>query len=187
MSVRTDAAANHAKTAEVFTQRVEETDPSRWESPSPVEGWAARDVVRHLITWLPGFLENGAGVRLPDVPSVDDDPAAAWKAHVAHVQDLLEDPKSDDLVYHSPMMGDMPIARAIDQFYTTDIFMHTWDLARATGQDDTLDEQRCQEIYEGMLPMDEALRVGDQFGPRIDVPEDASFQDKMIGFIGRQP
>jgi hypothetical protein len=65
--------------------------------------------------------------------------------------------------------------------------MHTWDLARATGQDDSLDEDRCRAIYEGMLPMDEMLRQGDQFGPRVDVPEDASYQDKLIGFIGRQP
>jgi hypothetical protein len=35
--------------------------------------------------------------------------------------------------------------------------------------------------------MDEVLRQGDQFGPRVNVPEDASFQDKLIGFIGRQP
>ena len=28
----------------------------------------------------------------------------------------------------------------IDQFYTADVFMHTWDIARATGQDDRLDE-----------------------------------------------
>ena len=187
MSVRTEAAATHAEIAAGFTSRVEGADAASWDSPSPVAGWKARDVVRHLVTWLPGFLEGGSDVRLSEVPSVDDDPVAAWQAHVKNVQDLLDDPATDDLVYHSRMFDDMPLARAVDQFYTTDIFMHTWDLARATGQDDTLDEKRCREIYEGMLPMDDVLRQSDQFGPRVDVPDDASYQDKLIGFIGRHP
>ncbi|HEX5016187.1 MAG TPA: TIGR03086 family metal-binding protein [Actinomycetes bacterium] len=187
MSVRTDAAANHARTAATFTQRVEGADQASWDAPSPVAGWAARDVVRHLVTWLPGFLERGTDITLPNVPSVDDDPVTAWKAHATNVQSLLDDPATDDRIYHSPMMGDMPLAEAIDRFYTSDIFMHTWDLARATDQDDTLDEERCRELYEGMLPMDDLLRTSGQFGPRIDVPDTASYQDKLIGFIGRQP
>ena len=39
--------------------------------PAPPEGWVARDVVRHLVEWFPGFLQSGAGVRLPAGPSVD--------------------------------------------------------------------------------------------------------------------
>jgi uncharacterized protein (TIGR03086 family) len=187
MSVRSDAAVNHRTTAEGFGQRVRGADPARWGDPSPVEGWDARDVVRHLVTWLPGFLEGGTGIRLSPVPSVDEDPVAAWESHAAHVQELLDDPATDDLVYQSQMFGDLPLAQAIDQFYTTDVFMHTWDLARATQQDASLDEDRCRAIYEGMLPMDEVLRQSDQFGPRVDVPEDASYQDKLIAFIGRQP
>jgi hypothetical protein len=32
--------------------------------------------------------------------------------------------------------GELPLDAAIDRFDTTDVFMHTWDLARAIGQDD---------------------------------------------------
>ncbi len=184
---RADAAANHADTSAAFTRRVEGVAPDGWDAQSPVPEWKARDVVGHLITWLPGFLEGGSDVRLAPVPSVDADPLAAWTAHVAAVQQVLDDPATDDRIYSSKFMGDMPLARAIDQFYTADVFMHTWDLARATGQDDTLDEQRCKAMFEGMQPMDELLRSSGQFGPRIDVPESASYQDKLIGFIGRQP
>ena len=38
----------------------------------------------------------------------------------------------------------------IDRIYTADVFMHRWDLARATGQDETLDPERCAAMYEGM-------------------------------------
>ena len=33
--------------------------------------------------------------------------------------------------------------RRVSRFCTADVFMHTWDLARATGQDETLDPERC--------------------------------------------
>lgn len=187
MTTRSEAATNHRETAEGFARRVRGVGATGWDAPSPVEGWNARDVVRHLVTWLPGFLEGGSDVLLDAVPSVDDDPVAAWSAHAEQVQALLDDPATEGRRYTSPFTGEMPVAQAIDQFYTADVFMHTWDLARATGQDERLDEQRCKAMYEGMLPLDELLRSSGQFGPRVDVPEDASYQDKLIGFIGRQP
>jgi uncharacterized protein (TIGR03086 family) len=161
--------------------------PDQWDAPSPVSGWRARDVVGHLVTWLPGFLLGGTDLRLDEVPSFEVDPVGAWTEHTVQVQQLLDDPATDDRLFSSRMFGDLPLAEAIDRFYTTDVFMHTWDLARATGQDDTLDEDRCRGIYEGMQSMDALLRESGQFGPRIDVPDDASYQDKLIGFIGRDP
>ena len=187
MSSRSPAARNHAEVSAEFSRRVDGASSKRWDDPAPVEGWRARDVVGHLVTWLPGFLLGGTDVRLPPVPSVEDDPVAAWHQHADHVQRLLDDPSTETLVYRSRMFGDLPVAEAIDRFYTTDVFMHTWDLARATGQDETLDEERCRAIYEGMQDVDDLMRTSGQFGPRIAVPDDASYQDKLIGFIGRDP
>jgi uncharacterized protein (TIGR03086 family) len=72
-------------------------------------------------------------------------------------------------------------------FYTADVFMHTWDLARATGQDERLDPGKCAQLLEGMLPMDSALRASGHYGPRVDVAEDADVQTRLIAFIGRRP
>jgi hypothetical protein len=65
--------------------------------------------------------------------------------------------------------------------------MHRWDLARATGQDETLDRDKCAVMLEGMLPMDEVLRQSGQYGPRVDVPDDADVQTRLLAFIGRTP
>src|SRR3546814_4150272 len=78
----------------------------------------------------------------------------------------------------------MSLASAIDMIYTADVFLHRWDLARATGQDETLDADRCAEMLEGMLPMDEVLRQSGQYGPRVEVPDDADVQTKLLAFIG---
>ena len=182
-----DAADEHRRIAAGFTERVHGADPGSWDDPAPCEGWLARDVVCHLVEWLPGFLKGGAGVELPPVPSVDDDPVAAWTAHTAAVQALLDDPGTAERVMRNPHIPEMPLDRAIGMFYTSDVFMHTWDLARATGQDERLDPVKCAQLLDGMEPMDEVLRGSGQYGPRVEVPADADVQTRMLAFIGRKP
>ena len=159
----------------------------RGTTQPPCEGWVARDVVRHLIEWFPAFLRGGAGVKLPNGPSVDDDPAAAWTVLSDGVQALLDDPLTHDKVMSNPHIGDMPLDQAVDQFYTSDVFMHTWDLARATGQDERLDPAKCAQLLEGMRGMDEVLRASGHFGPAIEVGPDADVQTRLLAFIGRRP
>jgi uncharacterized protein (TIGR03086 family) len=178
-------AEEHRRIAAVFSDRVRGV--SDWEAPAPVEGWVARDVVRHLVEWLPSFLEDGAGVRLASGPSVDEDPIAAWQVHADAVQALLEDPATPGKVLSNRHTGDVQLDKAVDIFYTSDVFMHTWDLARATGQDETLDPGKCAELLSGMEPMDELLRTSGQYGPRVELPDGADVQSRMLAFIGRDP
>lgn len=181
------AAEEHRAVAGVFTARVRGVTPGAWDDPAPCEGWVARDVVRHLVEWLPPFLRSGAAVDLPTGPSVDDDPVAAWLVHSDGVQALLDDPATGDRVLSNPHVGELPLDLAIDRFYTSDVFLHTWDLARATGQDERLDPRRCAQLLEGMLPLDDVLRRSGQYGARVEVPEDADVQTRLLAFIGRTP
>ena len=185
MALSDRPAERHRQVGQLFTERVGGT--WFWDAPSPVSGWVARDIVRHLIQWLPGFLSAGAAVELPSGPSVDDDPAAAWRVHCAAVQAVLDDPATADRVLANPHVGALPLDRAIVQFYTSDVFMHTWDLARATGQDDRLDPGFCTHLLAGMEQMEEAMRSSGHYGARVEVPDDADPQTRLLGFIGRDP
>jgi uncharacterized protein (TIGR03086 family) len=178
------AAEEHRVVAGVFTERVRGVVD--WDAPAPCEGWVARDVVRHLVEWFPAFLKAGAGVELPVGPSVDDDPVGAWVVHSDGVQALLDGPGVGSLVLSNPHIGDVPLDRAVDMFYTGDVFMHTWDLARASGQDERLDAGKCAVMLEGMVGMEEAMRSSGQYGPRVEVGEDADVQTRMLAFIGRK-
>lgn len=176
-------AQRHQRIADRFTRCV--TGVSDWQAPTPVAAWRARDIVDHLVTWFPAFLAAG-DVNLPPGPSTAYDPNAAWTHHSAAVQRLLDDADANRDFTH-PHLGTMPLAVAIDRFYTTDVFLHTWDLARATGQDDRLDDNECASLLRGMQPADQLLRDSGQYGPKVDVPAHASVQDQLIGFIGRDP
>lgn len=177
-------AEHHRTVAARFTERVEGT--SDWDAPAPVDGWTARDVVRHLVEWFPAFLADG-GVPIPAQDVDADGPETAWRQHADVVQGMLDDPESAERTFDHPQVGSLPLPDAVERFYTADVFMHTWDLSRATGQDDTLDEEFCAVMVEGMTPIKQLLYDSGQYGPEIPVPADADPQTRLLGLIGRDP
>ena len=182
MALPEEPAARHRAVAAAFTERV--AGARDWDAPAPVAEWRARDVVRHLVEWFPDFLRTATGLELDRGPSVDEDPVAAWQVHTDAVQRLLDGPDAATPFRH-PMVGEMPLPTAVDRFYTSDVFLHTWDLARATGQDERLDEDTCAQMLAGMQPIEELLRSSGQYGPAVPVPEGADVQTQLLGFIGR--
>jgi uncharacterized protein (TIGR03086 family) len=182
-----EIADRYRHVAAEFTRRVEAVPAGAWDNPAPCEGWVARDVVRHLVEWLPPFLESGAGIRLPAGPSVDDDPAGAWRVMNDAVQALLDDPGVSERQFAHERAGRHPLDQAIGTFLLGDVLVHTWDLARATGLDEALDRDEVAAMYAGMEPLDDMLRASGQFGPRVAVPADADVQTKLIAFTGRHP
>jgi len=183
--VPSDPAARHRLVAGVFSERVRGTHD--WTAPAPVAGWVARDVVDHLVSWFPGFLAMGSDVRLPAGPPADEDPVGAWQVHADGVQAVLDDPAAADRVFSHVHTGTLPLPTAIDRFYTADVFMHTWDLARATGQDDVLDPTFCGDLLAGMEPIEDLMRGSGQYGDRVPVSDGADVQTRLLGFIGRDP
>lgn len=176
-------AQRHRAVASGFAEYVATT--SDWAAQSPVDDWVARDVVRHLVEWFPAFLADG-GITLPPSPSVDDDPVAAWAAHSAAVQALLDGADADASFTHS-RAGTFPLSTAIDMFYTADVFMHTWDLARAGGVTPDLDDEFAANLLGGMMPIEEMLRGSGQYGPAKPVDDAARPVVKLAAFIGRDP
>jgi uncharacterized protein (TIGR03086 family) len=186
MTLPEPPAERHRVIAGTFSDRVRGTSPDGWEAPAPVAGWTARDVVAHL-TWFPGYLAGGHGVAVVTGPSADDDPVAAWQTQADAIQGLLDDPEQAERTIEDPHMGTMALKDLVDRIYTADVFMHTWDLARATGQDDRLDPDFCAQLLAGMQPIENGMRDSGQYGPAFPVPEDADVQSRMLGFIGRDP
>jgi len=182
MSLPESPADRHRAVAGEFARLVEQT--SDWDAPAPVAGWTARDVVDHLVGWFGGFLSAG-GVQLPTGPSAAHDPVAAWRHHADAVQGLLEERGEEEFTH--PHVGPHPLARATDQFYTSDVFMHSWDLARATGQEPRLDEDFAGQLFAGTQPIEAMLRDSGQYGPAVPVADDAPVVERLMGFVGRDP
>ena len=179
-------ADRYRKLSEGFRRRLTAVPDDAWENPAPCEGWVARDVVRHLVEWLPDFFFDRWGIERPQGPSVEEDPVGAWEAVDGTIAAALEDPDVATRVEQTPM-GPMSFEQAVDMIGTSDVFLHTWDLARATGLDETLDADEVARMLESMEPYDVPLRESGHYGPRVPVPDDADDQTKLIAFIGREP
>ncbi|HZP28114.1 MAG TPA: TIGR03086 family metal-binding protein [Acidimicrobiia bacterium] len=182
----TKTLERYDRIAGAFTRRVEAVPADAWDAPAPCEGWVARDVVGHLVEWMPSLIESGWGVTVPPHPTVDDDPVAAWAAVDAAIRRWLADPalatREADI-----FPGRYSFEQAVDTFCTGDLLVHTWDLARATGLDEMLDPDEVHRMFEAMQPMDEVLRASGHYGPRVPVAADADEQTKLIAFTGRRP
>ena len=77
-------------------------------------------------------------------------------------------------------------ADMIGRFICSDVLVHTWDVARATGGDETLDADAVTGSFAGLKPMDAMIRMPGVFGPKLEAAEGASEQDQFLAFIGRQ-
>jgi uncharacterized protein (TIGR03086 family) len=181
-----EVSERYKKVAGEFTRRARSVPDGAWDNPAPCEGWVARDVVRHMVEWMPGFFLGSTGVEIPKGPSVDEDPASAWEALSDALQAAVDDPEIAAREFDM-RVGRYSLEQAVATFCIGDVLVHTWDLARATGLDETLDPDEVRQLYEGMEPIDEILRKSGQYGPRVEVAADADEQTKLIAFTGRHP
>ena len=67
-----------------------------------------------------------------------------------------------------------------------DTLVHTWDLARAIGQDERLDADAVTFSFDALRPNDEAIRGPGSYGPRLDPPPGADEQTRFLAFLGRR-
>ena len=180
-----DIAERYARITSQFTDRVRAVSPEAWDNPSPCEGWTARDVVGHLTEWIPAFF-GSQGVEFPTVPSVQDDPVGAWETVQSTMAKTLAEPTMAAKQIETPF-STQSLAETVDMIVTGDVFTHTWDLARATGQSETLDPDQLQRMIVAMGAMpEEMLRADGMFGPQIDVPPDSDDQTKFLAYTGRR-
>jgi len=164
---------------------------------TPCSQWSVLDLFNHLI----GGLEFTAGCITGNVPDIrpneaessyrdETDVAVLIRAYHAAVDRALELAAGPTALERTAMtpFGEMPVARIIVGT-VLDQLIHCWDLARATEQDTTLDSEMVEFAY-GMLVSGGFADMGRQagfIGAAVAVPDSASTQDKMIGYMGRQP
>lgn len=178
----TPESRRHQIYAAAFTQAVEGT--SDWDAPTPVAEWRANDIVEHLLAWLPGFLHGLGG------PQLGQDGTGSlverWHTRTREVQDLLENTgTSARPVALGPFAG-QTIGQVIDQAYTADIFMHTWDLAQAAGVAIALDPDYAHALHEDLARHEQILRNSGHYGPAVPTTSPDPVL-RLMAFIGRDP
>jgi uncharacterized protein (TIGR03086 family) len=165
-----------------FRLRLEPLAPSEFSRPSPCEGWTAGDLVDHTIgavTLVSGLV----GDRVPD------DMTASFTEHYDRATDDLRakvaDPVLGATVVESPF-GTLALKQLVSSIVVHDLLVHTWDLARATDGDERLNVELVAHTYEHMSPLDDVLREHG-FAKKVDAPDGADAQTRLLCFLGRKP
>jgi uncharacterized protein (TIGR03086 family) len=180
-----EVAERYGRIAEAFTARVDGVPPGSWSAQSPCEDWTAHDVVKHVIDTTRLFLTRLSGGD-PTPPDTDEDLVASWRVESAAVQSALADPARASTPIQG-LGGEQPFEDVIGTVLCADTVLHTWDLARATGQDDRLDPEAVAAAHAFLEPNDTMLRGPGAFKDKIDAPADADAQTRLLCFVGRQP
>jgi uncharacterized protein (TIGR03086 family) len=190
-----DVVEQHGCCGRRFAALVAGVGPHQWHNNTPCSEWDVRTLVHHLLSeqrWVPpmfegltieqvgdrfdGDLMGGDASKWPELVA-----SAMAEAHAAVAQ-----PGALERTVHLSF-GDASGREYVMQL-TVDLAIHSWDLARATAQGDTLDPDAVALL----LPWTEANADADlfagsgMFGPPVDTGPGAPDDVRMLGLLGRK-
>jgi uncharacterized protein (TIGR03086 family) len=179
-----EVADRYRRLSTDFAAKVAAVPPGVWDNPTPCPDWTARQLVAHVVSSQGMFL-GFVGREMPPIPSVDDDPLAAFNAARAVLQADLDDPERA-MAEFDGFFGRTTFEESVGRFLCFDFVVHGWDLARATGQDERIDPGDVRAVFEAARQFGDAMRGPNAFGPEIEAPPDADEQVRLLAFLGRR-
>jgi uncharacterized protein (TIGR03086 family) len=174
-----------------FARRLRLVRSHDWRRPTPCSEWDVRALVnlvvggciRHQL-----LLHGAPTAEVEATRAVDHlgaDPVAAFAAASDDVVSCFgEDGALERIVHHAA--GDRT-GRELLSMRILDSAVHAWDLARAIGADETLDD----EVVAFALASTADLALASQrrafAPPDADLPHNASPRDQLLHRLGRHP
>ena len=174
-----------------FAQRLALVRPDQWAAPTPCAAWDVRALVNHVVganrrytMLLHGAMANEAdATRTAD--HLGDDPVASFVATAAELNAAIREPGAMARTAQHPA-GERTGAQLL-KMRVLDVAVHTWDLARAIGEDETLDP----DVVAFALTLQHTFNAGRERGsfapPPAETPADFSAQARLLHLSGRQP
>jgi len=179
-----DVSDRYSVVADGFSRRVQGADEANWTRPSPCTDWAAADVVDHVVNVHRMILASLTG-ETPTQLEAGEDRRQAWSQATGQVRAALSDPEQATRTVSGGPFGEQPFESLVGRVLCADTLIHTWDLARATGQNEQLDPSAVQAAMGFLGPIDEAIRRPGGFGAKIDPAPGADAQTRLLNFAGR--
>ena len=140
----TAVADRYRRRADEFEHTIEGVRPDQWADQSPCEQWTARDVVGHVV----GMHDHVLGAVDRPRTARRRWPRTRWpRSRPPGPTPRPCSPTPLGAVECDTPTGRMTVERHIDLVLSDDMAQHRWDLARATGQDDTIDPEDVERLW----------------------------------------
>jgi uncharacterized protein (TIGR03086 family) len=150
------------------------------DAQTPCEQWDVRTLLNHMLETQRYFLNSARGEEASP-PGPEPSPT------------LSADPVQDFQTVRREMVGAFSGHGVVEKtgpalgVAFTDILVHSWDVARACGQPETMPDGLAEAGYEMVHGKFTAEQRKGIFKPEISVAQDASAQDRLLAYTGRDP
>ena len=147
---------------------------------TPCDQWDVRTLLNHMLDTSRYFTSSALGEDAS--PPSSDPPDLLGRDPVKQFEE--ERAKTLDVFGRQGVIEKTGISLGVA---TSDILIHGWDVAKATGQDATMPEGLPDAVYElihGRFTDEQRKGI---FKPDVSVGPAASAQDALLGYTGRDP
>lgn len=160
-------------------------------SSSPCTEYTVGDLIDHV-----DLVSLGATAlaRHAALPGTDADPDAAhldphWRdtvtQHIWELGEAWDDPRAWQ---GSPNVPGLDLSNEMwGKITLTELIVHGWDIAKATGQSFDLPEHTLQACLDHVAKFVPNAPVPTLWGPPADVAPDATLLDQVVAITGRAP
>ncbi|MEY2450326.1 MAG: hypothetical protein QOH79_3802 [Acidimicrobiaceae bacterium] len=160
--------------------------PDQLDAPTPCEDYDVGGLLNHLISgnfWVAPLVEGKTIAEVGDTLdrdfSIEEYDRSAEEANAAFSgPGAMQKPVA---VSYGPVPAEVYAGHRF-----IDVLIHGWDLAKATGQDTTLDPELVVACREVVAPQADLLEGSGMFGTEVEVPPDADPQTKLLATLGRR-
>ncbi len=186
-----DLAHLLAQEANTFSARVHAVSPTQWGDPTPCSDWDVRALLNHVTAehlWAPHLLDGQTLAEVGgryDGDVLGSDPVAAWDSAAAASLQAFSAPAALERTVHLSF-GDAPGTEYATQMLT-DLAVHGWDLATATGQAATIAAQVAELLWSVWSPRRDLISGSGVFGKEVVVDPGSPPADRLLGLLGRVP
>ncbi|HEY0260628.1 MAG TPA: TIGR03086 family metal-binding protein [Lacisediminihabitans sp.] len=157
-----------------------------WDAPTPDTEWTVRDLVRHVVEeqqWVPHLLNGQTTEQAgPKIASLGDDLRAEWRLYSLAASAAWAEAAPDAQVHLS---YDTVTVEEYLREQTSDVTIHSWDLARATGAPEQLDTELVEAVWTVFEPQEETLSASGLYASPVRMPDDAPLQSRLLALTGR--
>lgn len=155
--------------------------------PTPCDGWTVRDLIEHIVTGNDGF--TAALQEQPPAPGApterSGDLASRYRRSVQRLVEAFRQPGSLERMVSVPF-GTVPGTVAL-HLRITELLVHGWDLARATGQVVVFPEDLAEKELSFTRSALGDIPAGRRpFAPPEPVAEEAASIDRLAACLGRR-
>lgn len=167
---------------------VADLEPTQLTLPTCCPAWDVRGLLNHILGGAVMYTMVNAGQAAGEDNGdlVGDDPIGALATTSAANLASWREPGALDGDRTYPW-GTFPAGAGL-LINVGEVALHSWDLGKAIAQTPVIDPDVAQLVYDlyRHVPMDD-MRANGVYGAEISIPESAPVQDRLLGFLSRQP